>query len=264
MLKVSWFGMRRHIFLKKQSTKLGAQIRAVATPLAFMCGFTVCATNAASCEEETPPLKYPQVGQWTQDAEKSESLGPFLSGLGVPWFAVWLLDAAITTDIAIKFDGETLEIKDTTIFGTNTTIAKINAEEVEKPTRNGRKKFMLTAYGEDGPTLTLQCRLFQRGPGWFTKQRFFVCDDGLLQEQFVLQRPDRDDVVVTQVFRRVCSMAEDEDLQPGQVPSDPLSSPNTGLASTVILIGVAGLLGGFWYFKGSKCNVPPPGDSTTG
>lgn len=141
-----------------------------------------------------------QIGEWRQDCAHSESLGPFLRGLGVPGFAVRLVDA-IKTDLSISCDGNVLVVVDKTLFGKNTTEVTLGAEEVERSTRTGRKKFMLSGFEDAEGWLTVQCRLFQRGPGWLSQQSWKVREDGVLEEQMLLKRPGEEDVVVRRLFK---------------------------------------------------------------
>ena len=149
-------------------------------------------------------------GKWTQDKERSESMGPFLVGLGVPSFMVWFLDA-VSADLEIKFvEKNAFEVNDHTIFGTNSTRVVLGADEVEKSTRTGRKKFMLSGVKDTNEAVTLQCRLTSRGDGWYTRQSFYLLDDSgdFLCERFELETPDSEDnISVTRVFRRL-----DEDI----------------------------------------------------
>ena len=118
---------------------------------------------------------------------------PFLHGLGVPWFAARLADLLHTTlEIRKRDGGETtscsvLEITDFTLFGQNTTAVTLDGAETEKATRGGRKKFMLSGCLEpigggasSGTASVIRCRLFQRGPGWWTRMERFVDDGALL------------------------------------------------------------------------------------
>jgi len=146
--------------------------------------------------------RHAQIGEWRQIQARSESLAPFLSGLGVPWFAVKLVDM-IKVDLDISLDGDLLKVVDKTLFGNNATEVVLGAVERETSTRSGRKRFMLSGFEEDTGRLTVQCRLFQRGDGWATRQSWVVRGDGLLQEQMVLVRPGEADVVVTRLFNRI-------------------------------------------------------------
>lgn len=113
----------------------------------------------------------------------------------------------LNTDLEISVtdhddDQATLYVCDKTIFGSNQTSVVLGAEEVERSSRNGRKQFMMSGF-EDGPWLAVQCRLFQRGEGWYTRQSWKVDENGLLCEKMTLQRPDEDDVTVYRVYKRV-------------------------------------------------------------
>jgi hypothetical protein len=146
-------------------------------------------------------------GCWAQDVDACESMGPFLQGLGVPWFATKLVDLLHTSlRIATLEEGRRLLIVDTTLFGENQTLVALDGSEVEKTTRGGRKKFMLSGWAsrdESGAgCAVIACRLFQRGDGWSTRMERFVQADGRLVERNILARPLEPDVVVTRVFRR--------------------------------------------------------------
>jgi len=147
-----------------------------------------------------------EAGQWRQVSSQSESLAPFLLGLGVPSFAVFFVDA-IMTDLDISCDGPLLRVTDKTWFGANTTEAVLGGAEVEKTTRTKRKRFMLSGFENEG-RLVVQCRLFQRGEGWLSQQSWKVRPDGMLEERMVLKRPGEVDVVVTRVFRRLGQIKE--------------------------------------------------------
>ena len=92
----------------------------------------------------------------------------------------------------------------TTLSSANETRVRFDGGEVEKTTRGGRKKFMLSgdARGAEGEELVVTCRLFQRGDGWKTEQIRKLMDDGTLRERNVLVRPNEPDVVVDRFFRR--------------------------------------------------------------
>eukprot|EP00441_Pelagodinium_beii_P026875 CAMPEP_0197681282 /NCGR_PEP_ID=MMETSP1338-20131121/94672_1 /TAXON_ID=43686 ORGANISM="Pelagodinium beii, Strain RCC1491" /NCGR_SAMPLE_ID=MMETSP1338 /ASSEMBLY_ACC=CAM_ASM_000754 /LENGTH=261 /DNA_ID=CAMNT_0043262601 /DNA_START=21 /DNA_END=803 /DNA_ORIENTATION=- len=161
-----------------------------------------------------------EAGQWRQVSSQSDSLAPFLLGLGVPSFAVLFVDA-ILTDLDISCDGRLLRVTDKTFFGSNTTEVVLGEAEVEKATRTKRKRFMLSGFEHEG-RLVVQCRLFQRGEGWFSQQMWMVRPDGMLEERMVLQRPGEADIVVTRMFRRLGQIKE---------PAAPNASTASGEAS---------------------------------
>mmetsp|Transcript_64436 Transcript_64436/g.197101 ORF Transcript_64436/g.197101 Transcript_64436/m.197101 type:complete len:300 (-) Transcript_64436:64-963(-) len=169
-----------------------ALVAAAASALALAAG-----RAALSCEEA---VLYPEVGEWRQDPSASESLVPFLNGLGVPRLAARLVDG-IRVDLRITCDDGRLMVVDQTLFGSNTTEVVLGAPEVERKTRGGRKSFMMSGFEQDG-RLVVQCRLFQRGDGWVSQQSWGVRGDGVLEERMVLKRPDQDDIIVTRVFLR--------------------------------------------------------------
>jgi hypothetical protein len=148
-----------------------------------------------------------QSGVWVQDMKRSESLGPFLSGLGMPWFVSPFVDGIATTlrVSACYEEGSnevSVEIVDKTILGRNSTKVVLGGGEEEKATRTGRKKFMLSGY-VDGEFTTVKCRLFQRGEGWHTLQERRVIEGGaVLLERNVLVRPGEADVTVLRYFKR--------------------------------------------------------------
>ena len=82
----------------------------------------------------------------------------------------------------------------------------LGAEEVERLTRGGRKKFMLSAFETDDngiDRITVQCRLFQRGPGWYTQQSWIVDKDDILREEMVLKRAEDCDIIVKRSYKRL-------------------------------------------------------------
>ena len=84
------------------------------------------------------------MGVWSQDMAACESMGPFLQGLGVPWF-VWPIVDQLHTALHISAPAPgALQIVDQTLFGANTTRVELDGSEVEKKTRGGRKSFMLS------------------------------------------------------------------------------------------------------------------------
>ena len=150
----------------------------------------------------------PQIGEWRRWKEESESLGPFLKGIGAPAIAVFFVDAIlIKNDLSIQLDeGNQLEVTDKTLLGSNVTKVQLGGEELEKSTRTGRKKFMLSAFESEtdgNDRITVQCRLFQRGPGWYTQQSWIVDSDDILREQMVLKRDKDCDIVVNRAYKRL-------------------------------------------------------------
>ena len=111
----------------------------------------------------------PETGEWRQDRTRSESVAPFLKGLGVPLFVGYLLDG-FTTDLSITKEGKALTVLDQTWFGTNETRVELGGEEIKRSTKTGRKTFMLSGYEEDDGSICVQCRLHERGDGWYTRQ----------------------------------------------------------------------------------------------
>eukprot|EP01065_Artemidia_motanka_P034032 TRINITY_DN4116_c0_g1_i2.p1 TRINITY_DN4116_c0_g1~~TRINITY_DN4116_c0_g1_i2.p1 ORF type:complete len:191 (+),score=48.11 TRINITY_DN4116_c0_g1_i2:57-575(+) len=143
-------------------------------------------------------------GVWKQDKGKSESLKPFLRGLGVPSFVAPFVDAlGVTLNISCDTESK-LRIEDKTLFGTNTTAVEMGGPEVEAAAKGGRKKYMLSGHATGDAAATIQCRLFQRGDGWYTRQEREVVEGGdWLRERNVLVRPEEADVVVDRLFKNV-------------------------------------------------------------
>lgn len=176
-------------------------------------GYTSLKVNASEHKRQPEPRHgkvRPQLGAWRRWKEESQSLAPFLKGLGAPSFATFFVDAIlIRNDLLIKLtDDNILEVTDKTLLGSNVTKVELGAEEVERSTRTGRKKFMLSAFESefDGTTfdrITVQCRLFQRGSGWYTQQSWIVDKDDILREQMVLKRGDDCDIVVSRAYKRL-------------------------------------------------------------
>ena len=83
--------------------------------MAFVATVPVGKSYATKEEDSTSRL---QVGEWRQDKSRRQTRAPFQTGLGMPW---WLSAAApiadaITLDITIKVDGDTLEASPLTFF----------------------------------------------------------------------------------------------------------------------------------------------------
>lgn len=195
------------------------------------------------CEERST---YKQNGEWRQDYARSESLSPFLLGLGVPRFACWMVNA-IVTDLVISCEGTQLKVIDKTLFGTNATEVILGGEEVECTAKGGRKKYMLSGFKDAEGRLTVQCRMFMRGEGWFTRQIWAVTADGVLEEKMVLQRPGEDDIVVTRFFRPLLGESDDKSkplcsMTDAGVQSESTSHTNRiGMASAALVVGGAAL-----------------------
>lgn len=203
--------------------------------------------DAARCPRELE-------GRWKIDAQASQGLCPFLKGLGMPGImcpAVGLLER--TTELTISCPGPTegesssggggaerVRIEDKTALSSrNVTEVTVDGREVEKATKTGRKRFMLSGVvvesaegGVGGATSVVKCRLFQRGDGWETRQERSLCAAGAaagdgskadseggkasrapapeparLRERNVLVRPGEEDVVVDRYFTRVVEPA---------------------------------------------------------
>ena len=174
-------------------------------------GYTSLKVNASEHELSHEPghsKVRPQLGEWRLWKQESQSLAPFLKGIGAPAFATFFVDAIIIrNDLSIKLsDDKGLEVTVKTLLGSNVTKVELGAEEVERSSNTGRKKFMLSAFESEVDRtnrITVQCRLFQRGPGWYTQQSWIVDKDDILREQMVLKRADDSDVVVNRAYRRL-------------------------------------------------------------
>mmetsp|Transcript_49192 Transcript_49192/g.107251 ORF Transcript_49192/g.107251 Transcript_49192/m.107251 type:complete len:136 (-) Transcript_49192:383-790(-) len=92
-------------------------------------------TSWTRLEQPAPQL----LGQWRQDQSRCETLAPFLKGLGVPSIAAVVVDR-IPVRLTITREGGSVSIEDRTFAGTNCTTVELGAPEIEKSTRNGRKK----------------------------------------------------------------------------------------------------------------------------
>ena len=158
-------------------------------------------------------------GVWKQDAARSESLCPFMSGLfpyPIDRVACAVADRQRVTLRICLPEEDKLEVVDkTAIGGRNKTEVKLGGPEVETKTRGGRKTYMLSGFASrDSQTgaemSTIRCRMRERGDGWATVQERFVDpnDPSVLVERNILERPDEDNVVVTRYF-----MKTDEDVQ---------------------------------------------------
>ena len=187
---------------------------------------------------------------------------------GVPSFAVFFLDA-VKTDLNIDLVADeagstTLHVTDTTIFGQTHTSVLIGGPEVERSSKTGRKKFMVSGFevppGKNGarsgaPALTIQCRLFERGDGWYTQQRWSVFSDnrgqdgtfeglcGCLLEEMRLLRPNSEPITVVRVYRRKSGTLQSiGDSQKGASrTSSTTSSSQHVVISALALAGCIGL-----------------------
>ena len=177
-------------------------------PVALLSG-TVVLCSGSFNEPEPRRQTFSQNGRWKQVPGQCETMRPFLIGLGVPGWAAFFVDS-IKTELTIKCNGEELSAVDQTLFGKNVTNLVLGGPEVERSSRNGRKKFMLSGFSNDEGVLTVQCRLFERGEGWYTQQVWSVQSDGLLQENFILRRPDNEDIVVKRIFHRIGEAPEED------------------------------------------------------
>ena len=149
------------------------------------------------------------VGTWRIDARRSESLCPFVVGLGVPRLAcpaIGLLER--TTELTIRCvgpDDRAIRIEDKTAFSSrNVTEVTCDGVETEKASKTGRKRFYLSgATAPDSNTSVVKCRLHQRGEGWETRQERRAVGENRLRERNVLVRPGEEDVIVDRFFDRV-------------------------------------------------------------
>jgi len=143
-------------------------------------------------------------GVWREDKSLGDGLCALIAPLGVPKVFCPIVDA-VRTELTITCDddGRGVKIVDkTTLSSANETRVRFDGGEVEKTTRGGRKKFMLSADARGDEEFIVTCRLFQRGSGWRTEQIRKVMGDGTLRERNVLVRPNEPDVVVDRFFRR--------------------------------------------------------------
>jgi len=205
------------------------------------------------CEEISETQTFSQLpkvrGTWQQDKSRSESLGPFLKGLGVPGFAVFFVDKVSTTlniDYQQQEQEVTLIATAKTLFETNITELVLGAPEKEKATRNKVKKYMISAQNDEDRSVTISCRLFQRGDGWFTRQRWSRTEDGALQEEMILERPGEPVVVVKRYF---VNKGQPSTLEAagGQTKGDGERFGNLKLAAGIV--GVASLGGLLWWWS---------------
>ena len=98
-------------------------------------GYTSFKVNASSEEEcqevvsKSRKLK-PHFGEWRRWKEESQSLAPFLQGLGVPSFATIFVDAIlIKNDLNLELkEDNVLEVTDKTLLGSNVTKVQLGAD----------------------------------------------------------------------------------------------------------------------------------------
>ena len=158
--------------------------------------------DAARCPRELE-------GRWRVDKASSQTLCPFVVGLGVPRFAcpaIGLLER--TTELTIRCTGpddRAIRIEDKTAFSSrNVTEVTCDGVETEKASKTGRKRFYLSgATAPDSNTSVVKCRLHQRGEGWETRQERRAVGENRLRERNVLVRPGEEDVIVDRFFDRV-------------------------------------------------------------
>lgn len=215
----------------------------------------VFSSSSESIVAEKRPVTI--IGTWQKDSTRSESMTPFLYALGVPSIFAWFLDSMnVTLDIDRR--GTTLVVKDSTLFGENTTRVVVGAEEIETPTRTGRKTYMLSASENvDNDSVTIQCRLTSRGDKWFTRQSFDLVDDDTLREVYDLECPTHDeDVRVTRIFRRIGETGHHivEGADCGKVDNNEYVSTFSGLTAVACAVAVVSVAAvGFL-----KSRDPPP------
>ena len=148
-------------------------------------------------------------GRWRVDKASSQTLCPFVVGLGVPRLAcpaIGLLER--TTELTIRCTGpddRAIRIEDKTAFSSrNVTEVTCDGVETEKASKTGRKRFYLSgATAPDSNTNVVKCRLHQRGEGWETRQERRAVGENRLRERNVLVRPGEEDVIVDRFFDRV-------------------------------------------------------------
>ena len=73
----------------------GAALAGFAGGALWWCSAAPVASAAAASDDGQLPGSSIE-GEWDQDVAACESMGPFLSGLGVPWFATKLVDCLHT------------------------------------------------------------------------------------------------------------------------------------------------------------------------
>ena len=157
--------------------------------------------DAARCPRELE-------GRWRVDKANSQTLCPFVVGLGVPaWTcpAIGLLERTTELTIRCTSDDRAIRIEDKTAFSSrNVTEVTCDGVETEKASKTGRKRFYLSgAVAPDSKTSVVKCRLFQRGEGWETRQERSAIGKHRMRERNVLVRPGEPDVTVDRFFDRV-------------------------------------------------------------
>ena len=157
--------------------------------------------DAARCPRELE-------GRWRVDKANSQTLCPFVVGLGVPaWTcpAIGLLERTTELTIRCTSDDRAIRIEDKTALSSrNVTEVTCDGVETEKASKTGRKRFYLSgATAPDSKTSVVKCRLFQRGEGWETRQERRAVGENRLRERNVLVRPGEEDVIVDRFFDRV-------------------------------------------------------------
>jgi hypothetical protein len=105
-------------------------------------------------------------GRWRVDKANSQTLCPFVVGLGVPaWTcpAIGLLERTTELTIRCTSDDRAIRIEDKTAFSSrNVTEVTCDGVETEKASKTGRKRFYLSgAVAPNSKTSVVKCRLFQ-------------------------------------------------------------------------------------------------------
>ena len=149
-------------------------------------------------------------GRWRIDPKTSSALCPtFLRELGVPSIlcpAVALLERSTEITITCLEGSQRMRIEDKTALSPrNVTEVSLDGVEVEKATKTGRKRFMLSGAvsGSAPATSIVRCRLHQRGSGWETRQERTLLEKERMRERNVLVRPGHEDVTVDRFFTRI-------------------------------------------------------------
>ncbi|CAE7253018.1 unnamed protein product [Symbiodinium microadriaticum] len=218
-------------------------------PLAAAIMAGASTVSMLRCEEPTEPRR--PVGRWRLEKVQSESMRPYFAGLGLPGFVARIIDH-VPVELHISVEDKILTVVDRTLFGENCTTIELGGVEVEKETRNKRKKFMLSAFedlSEGTSQLTVKCRLFQRGDGWYSLQSFAVLPEGSLRECYILKRPGAEDVVVTRVFSSLDGNAFARKEEGLEVQDSPRSG------KTLQLLGGAGIVAGL--LGAALCMISP-------
>ena len=179
--------------------------------LSIATGF--CCTKVAECEK-SEKMKPSIAGEWKLDHARSESLAPFLSVLGVPSVFAFFLDRLGTIlRIEILDDQSGSALRDfsprdltsnnrplvlkaenqTWYFGKDLKTLSLDGKEVVMTAKGGRKKYKGSStieFEADGCTpraVTVHCRLFQRGDGWKTEQRWSLEKEDMVNKGEVVQ-----------------------------------------------------------------------------